>query len=74
MFKSERTLLIRVTLHAGRVNASSQSRLFKLESAMGIVAVAALHRAFEDLVMKRQIKLVLDLRVAAKTKLGLIGL
>ena len=72
VFKRERTLLIRVTLHASRIDARSESGLFKLESAMWVMAVAALHRAFKHLVVKRQIELVLDLCMTAQTKLWLI--
>lgn len=37
---------------------------------MRIVAIAALHSAFENLVVERQIELVLNFRVTAQTKLG----
>jgi len=40
---------------------------------MRIVAVAALHSAFEYLVVKRQIKLMFDFGVTAQTKLGFAG-
>ena len=53
MFKNEGPLFVRVTLHAGRVRASRQSCLFEFKTAMGIVAVAALHGAFKNLVMER---------------------
>ncbi|MEK6283440.1 MAG: hypothetical protein AABN95_24060 [Acidobacteriota bacterium] len=51
MFESERTLLVRVTLHASRISAGSQSRLFQFKTAMRIMAIATLHGAFENLVM-----------------------
>src|SRR5688572_18035559 len=53
MFESEWTLLVRVTLHASRVGAGSQSRLFQFKTAMWIVTITALHSAFENLVMER---------------------
>jgi hypothetical protein len=65
------TLLICVTLDAGRISAGSKSGLFEFKTAMGIVAIAALHGAFKNLVMERKIKLVLHLAVAAQTKLRL---
>ena len=38
---------------------------------MRIVAIAALHRPFEDLVMERQVELVLRLAMTTETKLWL---
>ena len=71
MFESEWTLLVRVTLHASRIGAGCQSRLFEFKTAMRIVTITALHGAFEHLVMERQIKLVLHFGVTAHTKLRL---
>jgi hypothetical protein len=45
--------------------------LFEFETTMGIVAIAALHRSFEHLVMKRQVELVLRLAMTTETKLWL---
>lgn len=67
MFESEWPLFIRMTLHASRISASRQSRLFEFKTTMWVMAVAALHRPFEDLVMERQIELMLCLRVTAHT-------
>ncbi len=53
MFESERPLLVRVTLHTSRICASGQSRLFEFKTAMWIMAIAALHSSFENLVMER---------------------
>jgi hypothetical protein len=39
---NKRSLLINVTLYAGRIHTGCQPRLFKFETAMWIVAVAAL--------------------------------
>ena len=50
---NKRTLLVSVTLDAGSINASRQSRLFQLKSAMRVVAIAALHRSFKHAVMER---------------------
>jgi hypothetical protein len=52
MFKGEWALLVCVTLHAGRIGADGQSRLFEFKTAMRIVAIAALHRSFQNLVME----------------------
>ena len=64
-------LLIGVTLNTSSVRTGSQPRLFEFETAVRIVTVAAAHGAFEDFMMKRQIKLVLDLRMAANAQLWL---
>ena len=53
MFVNKRSLFICVTLDASRIGARGQSRLFELKAAVWIVAVAALHRAFQHLVMER---------------------
>ena len=68
---NKRTLFVCVTLDARGVHAGRQSRLFQLEPAVWIVAVAALHRAFKHLVMEGQIKLVLRLAVTTQAKLWL---
>ena len=52
VFEYERTLFVRVTLYACRVRAKGQLGLFLLESAVRIMAVAALHRAFQHFVME----------------------
>ena len=53
MLVDERPLLINVTLEASCVGPCGESRLFELKTTMRIMAVATLHRAFEDLVMER---------------------
>ena len=69
MFVDKRSLLICVTLDASCVRAGRKSGLLKLETAVRIMAIAALHRAFQHLVMEGQTKLVLDLAVTAYAKL-----
>ena len=69
MFVNERSLLVCVTLDASRVGAGRQSRLLEFKSAVGIVAIAALHRTFQHLVMERQIELVLSLTMTTQAKL-----
>ena len=69
MFVNERTLFVGVTLDASSVGAGCESRLLELKTAVGIVAVAALHRPFQHFVMERQIELVLGLAVTTEAKL-----
>ena len=65
------TLLVYVTLYASRIDSCCQSRLFQFETTMWIVAIATLQRAFQDLVMERQLELVLDLAMTAQAELRL---
>ena len=53
VFVNKWPLLVRMTLHAGRVGAGRQSRLLEFKTTMRIMAIAALHDAFENLVMER---------------------
>ena len=69
MFVDKRPLLVCVTLDASRVSTGRQSCLLKLETAVRIVAIAALHCAFQHLVMKRQIELVLRFAMTTETEL-----
>ncbi len=71
MLVDKRTLFVCVTLDACCIGARRESCLFEFETAVWIVAVAALHRAFKHLVMERQIKLVLRLAVTTQTELWL---
>ena len=73
MLVNKRPLLVRMTLDAGRIGARRQPGLLQFETAVRIVTIAALHRAFQHLVMKRQIELVLRLTMTAQTKLRLTG-
>ena len=68
---NERTLFVCVTLDAGGIGASGQSRLFQLKSAVRVVTIAALHRAFQHFVMERQIELMLRFAVTTDAKLRL---
>ena len=67
VFVDEWSLLVRMTLDAGGVRAGRKSRLLEFEATVRIVAIAALHRTFQHLVMERQIKLVLGLGVTTQT-------
>ena len=66
------SLLICVTLHTRGIRASCESGLFKLKASVRIVTIAALHRAFQHLVVKGQLKLVLHFGVATQTQLRLV--
>ena len=69
MFVNERSLLVCVTLDASCIYTCRQSCLFQFKTAMWVVAIAALHRAFQHLVMEWQIELVLGFTVATEAKL-----
>ena len=71
MFVGERSLLISVTLDAGGVSANREPCLFQFETAVRVVAVAASHGPFEDLVMLRHGELVFDFSVTAQAQLRL---
>jgi len=66
---NERPLLVSVALDAGGVRAGGESRLFELKAAVWIVAIAAPHRAFQHLVMERQVELVFGFAVTTKAEL-----
>src|SRR6185369_10633790 len=70
MLVNKRSLLVCMALDASRVSPGRQSRLFKFEAAVRVVAIAALHRAFQHLVMERQIELGLRLTMTTETELG----
>jgi len=71
MLENKRSLLVCVTLDASRVGAGRQSRLLELETAVRVVAITTLHRAFQHFVMERQVELVLGLAMTIETKLWL---
>lgn len=66
---SERTLLVCMTFNARRIGAGCQPRLLEFETAVRIVTITALHRAFEHLVMKGLVEVGLNLVVTADTEL-----
>ena len=74
MLVNKRPLLVYVTFYAGRIDACCQSRLFKFETAMRIVAIAALQRTFQHFMMEWQLELVIDLIMTAQTELRFAGL
>ena len=74
MFKGERSLLVGVTLNAGRVPTSCQSGLLELKTAMRIMTITAAHGAFQNLMMEGRRKRRLDLAMATNAKLRVIHL
>ena len=71
VFENEWPLLVYVTLYASRIGAGRQPRLFQFKTPVGIMTIAALHGAFQHLVMERQLELVLGLAVTAHAELRL---
>jgi len=64
----ERSLFVRVTLNASRVSAGGQSRLLEFKAPVRIVAIAALHRAFKNLMVKGLGEIGLRFTMAAHAK------
>ena len=52
VFVHKWSLLVHVTLNAYRISAGGQSRLFKFEAAVRVMAIGTLQRAFEHFVME----------------------
>ena len=71
MLVNKRTLFVCVTLDARCIRARRQSSLFEFKAPVWIVAIAALHGAFQHFVMERQVELVLGFAVTTETKLWL---
>ena len=72
VFEYERSLLVGVALDTSRISANCQLGLFLFEPAVRIVAIAALHRAFEHPVVKWFTELSLRFVVAGHAELRLI--
>src|SRR5262249_27324544 len=68
------SLLVHVTLNAGRIRARRQASLLRLEPAMRIVTIAATHGPFQNFVVERSRELRLDLGGTAGAKLRVIRL
>ena len=71
MFEREWALLVCVTLDTRGIRADRQPRLLQLETTVRVVAIAASHRAFENLVMGRKRELVFDFAMTVQAKLWL---
>jgi hypothetical protein len=73
MFVNEWPLFVGVTLDASSVGARREPSLFQFEATVRVMAIAALHDAFQNLVMERHIELVLRFAVATEAELRLAG-
>lgn len=71
VFKDKRTLFIGVAFDARRIRADRQIGLLGFKTAVGVMTIAALHRAFHNFVAERLAELRLHFRVTAYTKLRL---
>ena len=71
VFEYKRPLFVRVTFDAGLLCAPTEADLLLLESAVLIVTIRTLHRAFEDAVMKGLQELGPGLVVAGNAELRL---
>ncbi len=69
VFESEWALFVAMTLDTRSIGSDRQFGLLRLKSAVSVVAVAAFHRAFEHLVMKRLAELRPGFGMAANTQL-----
>lgn len=69
VLEDERSRFVAMALEARSVLRCRDAELAALEPAMRIVAVAALHEAFVDAVMKRARELLLGFQMAAVTQL-----
>ena len=69
MFINKRALLIGVTFDASCIYTSGESGLFQFKTAMRVVTIPAAHQAFQNLVVKGLIELVLYFAVATQAKL-----
>ena len=67
---SERSLLICVAFETDSICTGRQSGLFRLETAMRIVTIAATHRPLKNLVVKRHIELVFGFAMTSHAQLG----
>jgi hypothetical protein len=71
VLESEWTLFVRMTLNARCICTGCEPGLLELKTAVRIVTIAALHRAFEHLVMERFVEVRLNFVVATDAELRL---
>ena len=69
MFISEWPLFVCMTLNASCIAARGQARLFKFETAVRVMAIAATHRAFHDFVVEGHRERRFHFAVATEAKL-----
>jgi len=72
VLENKRALFVAVTFYASCIGADSELCLLLLKSAMRVVAIAAVHRAFKNLVVKRLAELSFRLGVTGHAKLRLV--
>jgi hypothetical protein len=70
MFVNERALLVGMATDARDIGPDRQSGLFQLKSAVRIMTVTAVHRAFEYFMVEWLTELGLHLGVTTDTQLG----
>jgi len=68
---SEWSLLVGMTLDAGCISTGCEPGLPEFEAAVRVVTIAALHRAFEDFVMKRLVEVGLNFVMTTDAELRL---
>ena len=71
VFEGKRALLVRVTLDARCICAGGEPRLLQFKTAVRIVAVTALHHAFENFMVKGLVEIRLGFSVATHAELRL---
>src|SRR5882724_2649405 len=72
VFISKRPLFVRVTLNTSGIRAGRQSGLLEFESAMRVMAIAATHGPFQNLMMEGRGERRLDLALATYTELRVV--
>ena len=72
VLENERPLFVGMALHASGVRSGIEPRLLRFESAVRVMAIAALHCAFKDSVMERLRELPLHLIVTSQAELRLV--
>ena len=60
----ERSLFVRVAFYTGSISGDSKFCLLVLKTAVRIMTIAAIHRAFQNAVPERFVELGLDLAMA----------
>lgn len=74
VFEDERALFVRMTLVADSIRSGCQPRLLLLKPTVRIMAVAAIHRAFQHPVMKWSVELRLRLVMTCHAEQNLVPL
>ena len=72
VFIGKRPCCLAVAFRADRIHLSRCAQVLPVKGPVRVVAIRALHQALFHLVMERHVELRLGIRVALKTKLGLL--